>query len=86
MASDSIIARPMNSVRVMARSASGWRASASSACVTARPMATAGSITPSAIAISAAAVDTMTSKPVAVMVPYSFRSLVDCWDWMPPAM
>ena len=48
---------PMNRVRVIDFSASGWRASASSAWDMARPMATAGNIMPSVIPKTAATVD-----------------------------
>src|SRR6516164_348948 len=58
MANDSIMARPMKSVRVIDLSASGWRASASSACTMARPIASAGIIAPKAIAAAAATVET----------------------------
>ena len=56
MASDSIIAKPINKVRNIERSDSGCRAMASSALPTALPMARAGPITPKAIPIIAATV------------------------------
>src|SRR6516165_8827310 len=56
------MARPIKRVRVIDLSASGWRASASSACTIARPMASAGIIAPRAIAKTAATVETSVNQ------------------------
>src|SRR5271165_762526 len=49
----------MNRVRVMDFSASGWRASASSACAMALPIASAGPSTPMPMASAAPTVDSI---------------------------
>ena len=69
MASDSIIARPINNVRVIAFSASGCRARASSAIAMARPIAMAGSIAPMAMASAAATVDPRTNHVISFIQP-----------------
>src|SRR4051812_12019096 len=61
MASDSIMARPMNSVRLMRSARSGWRAMASSAESTDRPWASAVPIDPIATANPATTIDTTAS-------------------------
>ena len=62
MAKDSIIARPINSVRVIVFSDSGCLAKASNALEIALPIAKAGIIVPSAIAIQATTVETILNK------------------------
>ena len=57
MASDSIIAKPINNVLVIDFSASGCLANASRAWLIARPMASAGPIVPIAIARAAITVE-----------------------------
>ena len=67
MASDSIIARPTNNVRVMVGEASGCCASEERATATARPSPNAGPIQPTAIVrpvvmIDATAIQTVGGK------------------------
>src|SRR3990172_8045799 len=61
------MARPMNNVRMMDRSASGCRDSASRALHIALPMANAGRMTPIVIARQAATVDAIINQVMSVI-------------------
>src|SRR5581483_8587144 len=74
------MARPMKRVRVIDFSASGWRASESSACTMARPMARAGTIAPMAIASAPTAVETTTNQVVSRIVRLLLARLhIECF-------
>jgi hypothetical protein len=68
MAKDSIIAKPMNKVRMIERSDSGCRESASNALLMALPIANAGNMTPMAIPKMAATLDPKTIMEISDMV------------------